>query len=226
MTESEWLACDDPQPMLEYLGSRPSDRKLRLFACACCRRVWQLLDEGGRQAVETAERFADGAARMRELIATRTAIVARPATTARPSTSPEAQASWAAYWALNNRTAESLWNVHTGAAGAASKAAARAAAVAGQDRMVAWNDVGLADTAAQAELLRHVMGNPFHVTAAPADWPRNVNQLAEALYAGADCAFALHDALLDAGHPELAEHFREREHPKGCWALDAILGRK
>jgi hypothetical protein len=49
-------------------------------------------------------------------------------------------------------------------------------------------------------------------------------QLAESLYAGQDCAFALHDALLEAGHAELAEHFRqEKSHPKGCWAIDVIL---
>jgi hypothetical protein len=35
-------------------------------------------------------------------------------------------------------------------------------------------------------------------------------------YDGQDCAFALHDALLEAGHAELAEHFREgKSHPKG-----------
>jgi hypothetical protein len=52
-------------------------------------------------------------------------------------------------------------------------------------------------------------------------------QLAESLYAGQDCSFALHDALLEAGHAELAEHFREEtSHPKGCWVVDLILGKK
>jgi hypothetical protein len=52
-----------------------------------------------------------------------------------------------------------------------------------------------------------------------------VVRLAEALYAGADCGFALHDALLEIGYTDLAEHFREPCHPKGCWAVDLILGR-
>jgi hypothetical protein len=76
-------------------------------------------------------------------------------------------------------------------------------------------------------LLRHIIGNPFRPYPAPAHWPAAVIQLAEALYAGEDCGFALHDALVEAGHAELAEHFRHAQwHPKGCWVVDLILGKK
>jgi hypothetical protein len=53
MTEAEWLACKEPQPMLAYLkgiseregpSGRALRRKLRLFAVACCRRVWERVE--------------------------------------------------------------------------------------------------------------------------------------------------------------------------------------
>jgi hypothetical protein len=60
VTESEWLACTDPTPMLEFLRGKASERKLRLFACACCQAVLPLIhDKYSRKAVKTAERYAD-----------------------------------------------------------------------------------------------------------------------------------------------------------------------
>jgi hypothetical protein len=54
--------------MLEFLHGRASDRQLRLFACACCRRLWDVLtDQAGRDAVVLAESFADGEASADEL---------------------------------------------------------------------------------------------------------------------------------------------------------------
>src|SRR4051812_8998586 len=73
MTEKQWLRCHDPNEMLRAMHPRAanrkgpklpgpcSPRKQRLFACACCRKYWDLLtDERSRRAVETAEQFADG----------------------------------------------------------------------------------------------------------------------------------------------------------------------
>jgi hypothetical protein len=63
MKPSTWATCTRPARLLEYLRGRASDRKLRLFACACARSVLRLVaDEESRSAVSVAERHADGLA--------------------------------------------------------------------------------------------------------------------------------------------------------------------
>src|SRR5215470_5829238 len=67
MDGAGWLACTDLGVMLESLRGKVSDRKLRLFAAACCRRIWPWLakasrdwPDAGPNAVDAVERFADG----------------------------------------------------------------------------------------------------------------------------------------------------------------------
>jgi hypothetical protein len=68
MTQDEWLTCTDPERVLNFVRGRASERKLRLFAVACCRRIAQLLfDKRSRQAVQIAEQYADGLVGKREL---------------------------------------------------------------------------------------------------------------------------------------------------------------
>lgn len=70
MDEREWLDAIDPRPMLQALPSNVSDRVLRLFAVACCRRIFHLLDdELGAQAIKNAEACADGLITIHELFA-------------------------------------------------------------------------------------------------------------------------------------------------------------
>jgi hypothetical protein len=204
--------------MLEYLRSIKENRtnagrrRLRLYACACCHRVQRLMKDRRRRWLDTAERFAEGTL-SKEAVAQEDRKLGRV-----DHLKPDKLADCAAWFTLSD-------NVII-AAQAAPNSAASALAVE------AWQQVRdeaeyrrhrSRETAHNAVLLREVFGNPFRAYPAPSSWPSTVVQLADSLYNGHDCSFALHDALLEAGHAELAEHFKEKEHPKGCWAMDLIL---
>ncbi|MCI0455670.1 MAG: hypothetical protein L0Z62_01655 [Gemmataceae bacterium] len=62
MTEPEWLNRNEPDRMLDFLLDRTTERKFRLFACACVRQHADLLEEykWSGKALEAAERFIDG----------------------------------------------------------------------------------------------------------------------------------------------------------------------
>ncbi len=72
MTEAEWSSCTEPQVMLDWLRQQRtlSERKVRLFTIACCRRIWHLLtDERNRRAVETLDSYTEGVAEIAALAA-------------------------------------------------------------------------------------------------------------------------------------------------------------
>src|SRR5262245_894898 len=63
MQEAAWLACKDPEAMLEAVRHKASERKLRLFACACTRESHRRLPARDTAAVlrlvEAQERVAE-----------------------------------------------------------------------------------------------------------------------------------------------------------------------
>jgi hypothetical protein len=227
MTEQEWLACTDPQKMLEFLKGKASDRKLRLFACAFCRSVWHLLADGGRSrrpehsrhAVEVAEWYADGDATAAELAdAWDDAWAAAPP----PENAPLPDAAQDADYAICCAAWVACHDAARGAGGVATWAAAGDA-------------VGDAASVKQATLLRCIFGNPFHPVALNAAWLAwdygTVRKIARAIYY--DRAFdrlpILADALEDAGCTDKAilDHCRQPgEHERGCWVVDLLLGKE
>jgi hypothetical protein len=77
-------------------------------------------------------------------------------------------------------------------------------------------------------ILRHIIGNPFRPHPPLPHVPATVRNLAEVVYQQKPAVVGpLRDALLDAGLPDLADHFTDAEewHPKGCWAIDILTER-
>jgi hypothetical protein len=138
-----WLR-DDLKPDLRiWLACRTlPDNLLRKFACRCVREVWHLLaDERSRNAVEMAERHADGLATDDELAIAWDA--ARGA--ARGAAGYAARAAvWDAAWAARDAARAAAWD----AAGAARDAARAARA--------AW-DAAMAASMRQNEILRELV---------------------------------------------------------------------
>jgi hypothetical protein len=216
MTEQEWLACTDPTPMLEFLRGKISDRKLRLFAVACCRRVWDLLEyDASRRAVEVAERYADGLSGTDELRAT-VELAAGPARTA---------AGADAWTAARDTAAAVVDAVYEHASWPPDWAQGLIAS------QLAKNETG-----AQAALLRDILGNLFGPLVALdgavlANRGGAVWQLAAAIYEGRHFkeVSTLADLLEEAGctGAGLLDHLRgPGPHVRGCWVLDLLLGKE
>src|SRR5262245_1272382 len=60
MIRDEWQWSTDPVRMLHFLRDRAGDRKLRLFALACCLHADRFPDSGSRSVLEMVSHYADG----------------------------------------------------------------------------------------------------------------------------------------------------------------------
>jgi hypothetical protein len=246
MTEAEWLACTDPQPMMEFLRRKASDRKVRLFAVACCRRVWPSLEhEEFRDAVRKAELFADGLVGEDELLeAFKKALAIFPklhgkdngpgaALTASGFPSPPKSIFQRIADALDDPWWEDEFDKGDRLAPAlvTARHAARAAANLQGETHVLDNPATIAEHREQTRLVHCLFGNPFRPRPAGGAWlTREVRALADGIYSerAFDRLPFLADALEASGctNADLIEHCRSgREHARGCWVVDLLLGK-
>jgi hypothetical protein len=230
MNEVDWLSGRDPAAMLAYLEDKVSDRKLRLFACACVRRYWHLLRwPVPKEAVALAERYPEGQpieADLEDL---------RQRAEMSAMTGPEFdQLAYQAAWAtLLNPAIEAARQAHEFIRlEAVREAAYEAVPFENEERRNA--DASAVECYAQCDLLRELFGNPFRqVKVDPAWLSISGGAGAAILHAiDEDQRFEelpyLGDALLDAGCSDdnLLRHLRQpRGHVRGCWAVDLLMGR-
>jgi hypothetical protein len=201
---------------------QPSERKLRLFACTCCRAVWPLLtDERSRRAVEVAELYAEGhvgegerSAGQDEAAAAALGATPTPAKPANPFD------IWYAAEMAKIAAADRIGG---------ERAAAVASKARDIERLVGGNRDG---SGQRSDVLRCLFASPFRPTATDASWlTPTVLSIAQGIYT--DQAFdrlpILADALQDAGceDAELLNHYRSGgPHVRGCWAVDLVLGKE
>ena len=214
MTEAEWLACRKVQQLVAAVlvsKVRPPGlrvpkaglrRKLRLFCCACCRRIAHLLTEPDLRALQLAEGFAEKPGTYR--------LERRPDYHV-PSAAIDGCAITAPHYVLSHvgREAERL-----------SRPPEEAFAEEDAAQAELFHDVF-------GNLFRP---RPTIDPAWLAWEDRTAVKLARAIYD--ERAFErtpiLSDALEEAGCAEdaLLSHLRAAgPHVRGCWAVDLVLGK-
>ncbi|HEX4609741.1 MAG TPA: hypothetical protein VH092_16195 [Urbifossiella sp.] len=225
MSESDWLFCSNPQEMLSFLRDRgASERKGRLFATACGRRVSHLLVPEAREALGVAERYADGLAGPADRKRAREAAflvgwVSDPSTAHRrgPAKAAVSEALQASGWQAADGTARRL-----GYAGALDLYSQN-----GLD----WNAALALSSANLVNILRDIFGNPFAPISFSPSWRTEaVVSLASGIYEErlSERMGVLGDALEEAGCDDctVLEHCRAAgPHQKGCWVVDLVLGK-
>jgi hypothetical protein len=206
-----------------------SERALRLFAVACCRRVWNQLAPDCRRAVDAAERFADGAIGPEEL-AEAWRAAGRLEGLRRLVVTEDSERAFLAGRAQGFRYYQYTEHVHRVASATLTLEDARAVA----NDLRPWRGDSLENDevdAAHGRISQDVFGGRARSVAFDAAWRTPaVMSLARSLYDRQDFARMpkLADDLEAAGcrDADLLAHCRSGlEHVRGCWALDAILDR-
>jgi hypothetical protein len=242
MTETEWLTGDRPESLLRFAVPRLSDRKVRLFACACARHLWRAFDHPrARPTVELAERFADGLADARDLHRAWTAVKAVAQATPRSGMADDYFGPAGVAYELRSVVRD-----------VAHPAIRRTIMPAVRDALqaeflitltAARTDVSMARAheiarkglprarAVVCGWVRDIAGNLVRPVHFDARWrTADVTGLAWSAYD--DRAFdrlpLLADALMDAGcaDADILAHCRSAgPHVRGCWVVDLALGK-
>jgi len=226
MNDSEWDTCSDPSKLLKCLRGmgKVSERKLRLFAIACCQFLLSEQPDGLlRHGIETAERYAEGRSSKAALKRTRQSLSA--GRHAISTTSVEENARWWAYWLVEVVNTENAYRVFTEELHRVAELRLTTL------RPTTWRTI---DPSWQCNLLRDIFGNPFRTRSVDSQWvewnDRIVLRLAQSIYDeyASDRMPILADALEEAGCTDAAilNHCRQPgEHVRGCWVVDLILGK-
>ncbi len=228
MDARAWAGCVRLHEMFEFAAPRLGARRLRLFACACCRRIpREACSPAGLRALAAAVLFADGLAGEDELAAAeQAAFEAHVEERDRPAGVADGTPPW-------SRQAEMASRALALVAAPGLYQALDAAEFARKTVPHAHGEAFLEETQeekVQCDLLREIAGPTLFRPVEVPHWQRtaDVSRLAAAASAGEwGLLPILADALEDAGcaDEELLGHLRGGgPHVCGCWALDLVLG--
>lgn len=215
LTAADWPTCPDPNRLLAHVAGTVSERKLRLVTVAAARLVWDSITPEMREAVETAERLADGLAEPEELQWYRDRLY--PYVTGQ---GPRAVRRWG----IRGKDRDTFCLVFA--------ATYRAAMVRHLHDGGVWRVGSAAYADRVAPLVRCIVSDPFHPATLDPKWlTADVRGLAAAAYDGRafDRLPLLADALQDAGcdNEGVLDHCRGGgPHARGCWVVDLVLGRE
>lgn len=227
MSDAAWRDATDPEDLfrlLKPLAVPEAERKLRLFACAAWRACDHLLTRPEeREAIATAERYADNRATFAELGAIRPLALGVACGRGATAAVEALRAIDARY---RGRLLESRQRHGWDGTGGSYRDWQAASVWASEQVHEKLSPLISA-------LLREIFGNPFRPVSMEDAWryanDRCVVRLAETIYdhrRWSDLPL-LADALLDAGCDQevLLAHLRQPEgHVPGCWALDLCRG--